>query len=131
MPKNRVKTDMQRSVSGHKKKVVVRDKIVITSMLLLSVMMNSTWRHTNISHVLVVKSVFEDKECVVQHVVDNTAFVLCLNCDSWIQYKYKVIAPGWSLFDYNGDRRQMSKKIRETGKIGIGQSILCLEKGEE
>ena len=49
------------------------------------------------------KSVFEDEVCVVQHVVENTAFVLCLNCESWIQYKDKVIAPGWSLFDHNGD----------------------------
>ena len=31
------------------------------------------------------KSVFKDKECVVTHVVDNTAFVLCLNRESCIQ----------------------------------------------
>ena len=51
------------------------------------------------------KNVFDDKDCVIQHVVQNTAFVLCLNCEDWIQFKERVIAPGWSLFDHNGDLR--------------------------
>ena len=52
------------------------------------------------------KNVYEDKVCVVQHIVHNVGFFLCLNCDGWIQRKNEIILPGWSLFDENGDLKQ-------------------------
>ena len=48
------------------------------------------------------KNCFEDMSCVVQHMIDNTALFLCLNCDDWIQYKERILTPGWSLLDQNG-----------------------------
>ena len=52
------------------------------------------------------KNCYDDATCIVQHVVQNTAFYLCLNCEDWIRNKEMVINPGWSLFDGNGDLRR-------------------------
>ena len=51
------------------------------------------------------KNRYEDQNCVVQHIVNNTSFLLCLNCDDWIQQKEMVITPGWTMFDVNGALR--------------------------
>lgn len=52
------------------------------------------------------KNCYEDKTCVVQNIVANTPFYLCLNCDEWIKHKDKIMTPGWSLFNQNGDLRR-------------------------
>jgi hypothetical protein len=52
------------------------------------------------------KNIFNDATCVVKHKVENTVFSLCLNCDDWIVFKDKILYPGWSLFDQNGDLRR-------------------------
>ena len=51
------------------------------------------------------KSRYDDQSCVVQHIVNDTTFLLCLNCDDWIQHKDMIITPGWTLFDGNGALR--------------------------
>ena len=52
------------------------------------------------------KNWYDDKTCVVQYMVQNTTLYLCLNCDSWIQMKDKILTPGWSLFDQHGNLRK-------------------------
>ena len=52
------------------------------------------------------KNVYDDKVCVVQHIAENRAFFLCLNCDDWILRKDEILLPEWSLFDENGDLKQ-------------------------
>ena len=52
------------------------------------------------------KNNYDDATCVVKHNVENISFNLCLNCDDWIEFKDKIIYPGWSLFDQNGDLRR-------------------------
>ena len=54
--RNLAKTDIQRSANGHKERVGVKDKIVITSMLHLYVMMGNRARLTIIFYVLVAKA---------------------------------------------------------------------------
>ena len=49
---------------------------------------------------------FDDRSCVVQHIVKNTRIFLCLNCDGWIRKKEEIMNPGWSLFDQFGDLRR-------------------------
>ena len=51
------------------------------------------------------KNCYDDISCVVQYRMNNIAFNLCLNCESWIQHKDKVLTPGWTMFDQNGDLR--------------------------
>ena len=52
------------------------------------------------------KSCFDDIACVVQHDVNSGGFNLCLNCESWIQHKDKVLTPGWTILDQNGYPRR-------------------------
>jgi hypothetical protein len=55
------------------------------------------------------KNCYEDKTCVVQNTVGKTPFYLCLNCDEWIKHKRtkdKIMTPGWSLLNQNGDLRR-------------------------
>ena len=52
------------------------------------------------------KNCYEDKTCVVQNIVSHIPFYLCLNCDEWIKHKDKIMTPGWSLFNQNGDLRR-------------------------
>ena len=49
---------------------------------------------------------YDDVTCVVQHNIENLSFYLCLNCEDWIKHKEKIITPGWSLFDNNGELRK-------------------------
>ena len=37
------------------------------------------------------KNCYDDRTCVVQHVVQNTTIFLCINCDSWITRKDKIM----------------------------------------
>ena len=48
------------------------------------------------------KYIWEEKSCVVEHVVENMKVFFCLNCDDWIQHKANVFNPGWTLFDEEG-----------------------------
>ena len=52
------------------------------------------------------KNSFDDKSCVVQHIVKNTRIFLCLNCDGWIQKRDEIFDSGWSLYDKFGDLRR-------------------------
>ena len=52
------------------------------------------------------KNCYDDARCIVQHVVGNKSFFLCLNCEDWIKHKELILNPGWSLFDGNGDLRK-------------------------
>ena len=52
------------------------------------------------------KNCFDDRTCVVPYMVQNGTIFLCLNCDSWIQKKDRIMIPGWSLFGQNGDLRR-------------------------
>ena len=54
--RNLAKTDIQRSANGHKERVGVKDKTVITSMLHLHAMMGNRTGLTNIFHVLDAKT---------------------------------------------------------------------------
>ena len=40
------------------------------------------------------RNVYEDKVFVMQHIVQNVGFFLCLNCDGWIQKKEEIILKG-------------------------------------
>ena len=51
------------------------------------------------------KNIFEDRSCVVKHETENITYLLCLNCDDWIQYKQNIFNPGWTMFDNNGGLR--------------------------
>ena len=48
------------------------------------------------------KYTWEEKSCVVEHVIENMKVFFCLNCDDWIQHKANVFNPGWTLFDEEG-----------------------------
>ena len=48
----------------------------------------------------------EEKNCVVEHVIENMQVFFCLNCDDWIQQKANVFNPGWTLFGEEGYLRQ-------------------------
>ena len=52
------------------------------------------------------RNCYEDRTCVVQHIVKNTQIFLCLNCDGWIQEKDNILNPGWTMFDQNGYLRR-------------------------
>ena len=68
----------------------VPDQIVSTGMILFQMERSC-------------KSVFENKECVVQHLVKSTAFLLCFNCEDWIKFKDEFKTKGWTLYDQNED----------------------------
>ena len=48
------------------------------------------------------KCVWNDRNCVVEHVVQNMKVYFCLNCDDWVQNKTEVLQPGWNLLDEAG-----------------------------
>ena len=48
------------------------------------------------------KTVWEDKNHVVEHNIKNIQTFFCLNCEDWIKHKVKVFDAGWSLFDQYG-----------------------------
>ena len=52
------------------------------------------------------KDVWNNKNCVVEHVVRKTKVVFCLNCDDWIKVKEAVFDQGWTLQDEAGYLRQ-------------------------
>ena len=52
------------------------------------------------------KNIWNDKTCVVTHVIQNTEFNFCLNCDDWVKEKGKIFDQGWSLTDKNGYLRR-------------------------
>jgi hypothetical protein len=66
-------------------------------------MMSNKRKQTKYSHVLDARIGMKIR--IVRHIVNNTAFLLCLNCDDWIHHKEMVITPGWTLFDANGALR--------------------------
>ena len=49
---------------------------------------------------------YNDRTCVVEHMVKHTRVYLCLNCDGWIKNKENIKNPGWSLCDNFGQLRQ-------------------------
>ena len=50
--------------------------------------------------------VWEDRNCVVKHMIKHEAAFFCLNCDDWIKDKSKVFDQGWTLMDQEGFLRQ-------------------------
>ena len=52
------------------------------------------------------KNNYNDRTCVVEHVVEHMRVYLCLNCDGWIQEKQNIMNPGWSLYDNFGQLRR-------------------------
>ena len=48
------------------------------------------------------KDTWEDRNCVVEYIINKKRTFFCLNCDDWIQYKTKVFEHGWTLMDNDG-----------------------------
>ena len=48
------------------------------------------------------KGIWDDRSCVVKHVINSMETFFCLNCDDWVKYKPKVLEQGWTLFDNAG-----------------------------
>ena len=51
------------------------------------------------------KCVWMDRNCVVEHFVQNMKLYFCLNCDDWVRNKTEVLQPGWTLHDEAGNLR--------------------------
>ena len=45
---------------------------------------------------------WQDKNCVVKHVIGNMEVFFCLNCENWVQDKANVLNDGWTIFDKAG-----------------------------
>ena len=45
------------------------------------------------------KNVWEDRNCLVKHVIHGHETFFCLNCEDWVQFKTDVYNPNWTLFD--------------------------------
>ena len=45
---------------------------------------------------------WEDKNCVVEHIIKNKTMFFCLNCDDWVKTKENVLKEGWTLFNEGG-----------------------------
>ena len=52
------------------------------------------------------KDVWTDRTGVVEHMIGNHTAYFCLNCDDWIQQKWKVFEEGWTLKDGSGNLRR-------------------------
>ena len=48
------------------------------------------------------KNVWEDRNCLVKHVINGHETFFCLNCEDWVQFKTDVYNPNWTLFDEEG-----------------------------
>ena len=48
------------------------------------------------------KNVWDDKECVVRHMINGRETFFCLNCQDWVKFKTRVHDSNWSLFDESG-----------------------------
>ena len=48
------------------------------------------------------QDVWEDRNCVVKHMIKQKAVFFCLNCNDWIKDKSKVFDQGWTLMDQEG-----------------------------
>ena len=53
-------------------------------------------------HCVSCKHIWEEKNCVKEHIIQNTKVFFCLNCDDWVKEKGAVFGLGWSLFDQAG-----------------------------
>ena len=49
------------------------------------------------------KHTWKEQQFVVAHMVNHTKVYFCLNCDDWVRDKSKVLDPGWSLLDLDGN----------------------------
>ena len=48
------------------------------------------------------KHVWNDANCVKEHIIKSMRVYFCLNCDDWIKEKAAVLNQGWTLFDEAG-----------------------------
>ena len=48
------------------------------------------------------KTLWDSKNHVVEHDIQNKITFFCLNCEDWIRKKENVFVEGWSLFDNDG-----------------------------
>ena len=52
------------------------------------------------------KSIWTDRNCVVEYSMQNQKVHFCLNCDDWVKQKEQVFDAGWTLLDFNGFLRR-------------------------
>ena len=52
------------------------------------------------------KDCWTDRNCVVEHELNNHVVYFCLNCDDWIEDKNKVLDQNWTLLDERGHLRR-------------------------
>merc|ERR1719318_2321754 len=52
------------------------------------------------------KNEWEDKSCVVEHMIRGHKTFFCLNCEDWVKMKTNVYDANWTLFDEWGYLRQ-------------------------
>ena len=48
------------------------------------------------------KYIWNDIECMEEHIIKNMRVFFCLNCDDWIKFKTAVFDEGWTMFDHEG-----------------------------
>ena len=51
--------------------------------------------------------IWEEQKFVAEHNILNRRAYFCLNCDDWIINKLAVFEAGWTLFDSEGQLRQV------------------------
>jgi hypothetical protein len=56
------------------------------------------------------QSTWEDRDCVVEHIINDTRTFFCLNCDDWVSKKDEDLNQGWTLLDGNGFIFKMKTK---------------------
>ena len=49
------------------------------------------------------KDTWQNRACIVEHIIQNTKMFFCLNCDEWVKTKSQVLDEGWTLLDEAGN----------------------------
>ena len=57
----------------------------------------------NLSYICIsCKDTWEDRSCVVEHLVQGTRAYFCPNYEEWVENKSKVIQEGWAMLGRAG-----------------------------
>ena len=52
------------------------------------------------------KNVWEERSCIVTHIIQGHETFFCLNCEDWVKFKTNVFDQNWTLYDEAGNLKR-------------------------
>ena len=65
-----------------------------------------------------------DKNCLIEHVINDHRVYFCLNCEDWVKDKSKVLDENWTMFDERGKLRYDVEERRLEDKKNLTKMVV-------